>query len=178
MTPTLPLFAGAGPASTVTPASATTSALAAVTGGTGGIATPAPRPWERTAAGAPSTSYGTGYGGAYGSGSMYSRCGGAVELGQLQAARAGPTNGMLSASMSSICLPADCDGMQTDPCRPYGTGYGGTYGSSYGGYGSSYGGYGGSYGGSMYGRPMYGSGGMYGSGAREGVDTRSLQATS
>lgn len=71
------LSAGAGTAGpTVTPASATTSALAAVTGGISGAATPAPRPWERTAAGAPSTSYGTGYGGApaYGSGSMYSRC--------------------------------------------------------------------------------------------------------
>lgn len=69
------------PTQTVTPATATTNALAAVTGGaaaTGAGATPALRPWERpgtTTNGLASTSYG-GYGGGYGAGSMYGRCAG------------------------------------------------------------------------------------------------------
>lgn len=67
--------AGGGAAPTVTPASATTSALAAVTNTSGAVAPP--RPWEHpTVAGMASTSYGAGYGataGGYG-GSMYSRC--------------------------------------------------------------------------------------------------------
>lgn len=121
----------------MTPASATTAALASATqlaAGSGGAITPAAapgaRPWERagtTVNGVASTSYGTGT--AYGSGSLYNRPG----YGSGYGGYSGSTYG-----------------------NGYGSGYGGyggsTYGSSYGGggyggYGSTYGGYGGGYGG-------------------------------
>ncbi|KAL4425790.1 hypothetical protein ABPG75_009806 [Micractinium tetrahymenae] len=130
----------------VTPAAATTSALAAVTSGAAG-STPPPRPWERqgaTTSGVASTSYGSGYG----SGPVYSRPYGSSMYG-----------GDYGSNMYGGGY-----GGSTYGGGMYGSGYGGMYGrpGGYGGmYGSGYGGYGGGmYGGGMYGGGMYGPGQM------------------
>ena len=161
----------------MTPASATTSALAAVTNGGSNTA---PRPWERqgaTTGGLASTSYGGGYGST-----MHNRCV-AAPAGGCSRPAAMAVHGFPVVPKVPGCQPPPAphcclDHFLPTRCRPYGgVGTGGMYGgagygsSMYGGASSMYGGassmYGGGYGAGagMYGRPgMYGGGGMYGSG--------------
>ncbi|EFN57437.1 hypothetical protein CHLNCDRAFT_142910 [Chlorella variabilis] len=130
------------PTQTVTPAAATTSALAAVTSGSGGGAAQAPpRPWEHqggAVTSAASTSYGAGYGSGYGT-SLYNRPQTAYGGGMYGGGYGGSMYGSYGSGM-------------------YG---GGGFGGGMYGRPAMYGG-GGMYGSGMYGG--YGGGGMYGPG--------------